>query len=229
MDFNNIDINTLDIILFICIIISMIIGYIRGFITETFSVFNWLFSGWFAFKYYSDLKLIVREYISHNIIADVLSFGTLFLLIIIFITIISNFISKNIKNSFLAPIDKILGSIFGIIRALILIIILIIASNQTIWVNNSAPSWLIKSNSYPIIILCINYIHKLLPTELIPFDYNVIDIEKLDLNTVIDKNKLFTEPPIKIEDKNEGSYTPAEREQMDRLNNMETIDTENSN
>ena len=34
---------------------------------------------------------------------------------------------------------------------------------------------------------------------------------------------------IKNSEENEGSYTPAEREQMDRLNNIETIDTESSN
>ena len=56
-----------------------------------------------------------------------------------------------------------------------------------------------------------------------------LDFDNLDLNTIIDKDKLLTEPPIKIEDKIEGSYTPAEREQMDRLNNIETIDTESSN
>ena len=50
-----------------------------------------------------------------------------------------------------------------------------------------------------------------------------------NLQEIIDKNKLLNEPPIKKNGENEGSYTPAEREQMDRLNNIETIDTESSN
>ena len=56
MDLNNLNINTLDIILLISIIISIIIGYSRGLIREFLSIFNWLFASWFSFKYYSKLK-----------------------------------------------------------------------------------------------------------------------------------------------------------------------------
>ena len=229
MDFNNLNINTLDIILLISIIISIIIGYSRGLIREFLSIFNWLFASWFAFKYYSKLKTIMLDFISTEILADALSFGLIFLTIIITITMISNFISKNIKNSLLGPVDKILGMLFGLIRAVTLILVLVIAGNQTIWKNNTIPSLLSEAKSYPMIILGITYLEKFLPNEILSFDYESIDIKKLNLNNIIDKNKLFEEPPIKKDDEKEGAYTPAEREQMDRLNNLETIETESSN
>ncbi|MBT3938955.1 MAG: CvpA family protein [Pelagibacterales bacterium] len=229
MDFSNLDINALDIILFISIIISIIIGYTRGLIRETLSIFNWLFASWFSFRYYSDLKIILRDVISPEILADALSFGLLFLFIIIAITMISNFICKNIKKSLLGPIDKILGMIFGAFRAFILILVLVIAGNQIIWVNNTTPSLLSKAYAYPMIILGIQYIEKLFPKEILTFNYDLIDIKKLNLKNIIDKNKLFEDPPVNKNVENEGSYTPAEREQMDRLNNIETIDTESSN
>jgi len=227
MDFNNL--NTLDIILLISIIISIIIGYSRGLIREFLSIFNWLFASWFAFKYYSKLKTDMLDFISTEILADALSFGLIFLTSIITITIISNFISKNIKKTLFAPIDKILGMFFGLIRAIMLILVLIIAGNQTIWKNNTIPSLLSEANSYQIIKLCITYLEKIFPNEIISFDYKSIDIKKLNLNNIIDKNKLFEEPPIKKNDVKEGAYTPAEREQMDRLNNIETIETDSSN
>ena len=223
------DINTLDIILLISIIISIIIGYNRGLIKESFSIFNWLFSSWLAFKYYPSLKIILRDFISTEIIADALSFGLIFLTMIIIITMISNFISKNIKKSLLGPIDKTLGMFFGLIRAFTLILVLVIAGNQTIWKNNTVPFLLSEAYSYPIIVLGITYLEKLIPSEILSFDYEAIDIKKLNLNKLIDKNKLFEEPPIKKNNENEGAYTPAEREQMDRLNNIETIETESSN
>ena len=227
MDFNNL--NTLDIILLISIIISIIIGYSRGLIREFLSIFNWLFASWFAFKYYSKLKTDMLDFISTEILADALSFGLIFLTSIITITIISNFLSKNIKKTLFAPIDKILGMFFGLIRAIMLILVLIIAGNQTIWKNNTIPSLLSEANSYQIIKLGITYLEKIFPNEIISFDYKSIDIKKLNLNNIIDKNKLFEEPPIKKNDEKEGAYTPAEREQMDRLNNIETIETDSSN
>ena len=157
MEFNNININILDIILFLGILISLIIGYSRGFVKEALSIINWLLAAWLAFKYYSDLKTITLSFIETNIIADAISFGILFLFSIIILTILSNLISKNIKNSLLAPLDRIMGMIFGVIRAIILIIVLFIAGNQTIWINNTLPKWILNAFSYPIIISATNY------------------------------------------------------------------------
>ena len=229
MDFNNININALDIIILISALISIIIGYSRGLIRESFSIFNWLFASWLSFKYYLNLKIILKNLISPEIIVDALSFGLIFLSVIISLSMISNFISKNIKNSLLRPIDNILGMIFGFLRAFILVLVLVIAGNQTIWKNDTIPSLLSKAYSYPIIVLGIAYLEKFFPNEIISFDYESLDIKKLKLNNIIDKNKLFEEPPIKKNDVNEGAYTPAEREQMNRLNNIETIETESSN
>ena len=229
MDFNNLNINPLDIIILISIIISIIIGYSRGLIREFLSIFNWLFASWFSFKYYSSLKKFLKDFISPEIIVDVLSFGLIFLTIIITITMISNFISKNIKNSFLGPIDNILGMFFGLLRAFILLLVLVIAGNQTIWKNDTIPSLLSKAYSYPLIVLGITYLEKIFPSELLSFNYESLNVKKLKFNDIIDKNKLFEEPPIKKNNENEGAYTPAEREQMDRLNNIETIETESSN
>ena len=229
MDFNNLNINALDIIILISVLISIIIGYSRGLIRESFSIFNWLFASWLSFKYYSNLKIILKDLISPEIIVDALSFGLIFLTVIISLSMISNYISKNIKNSLLRPIDNILGMIFGFLRAFILVLVLVIAGNQTIWKNNTIPSLLSKAYSYPIIVLGIAFLEKFFPNEILSFDYESLDIKKLKLNNIIDKNKLFEEPPIKKNDVNEGAYTPAEREQMNRLNNIETIETESSN
>ena len=229
MDFNNLNINALDIIILISVLISIIIGYSRGLIRESFSIFNWLFASWLSFKYYSNLKIILKDLISPEIIVDALSFGLIFLTVIISLSMISNVISKNIKNSLLRPIDNILGMIFGFFRAFILVLVLVIAGNQTIWKNNAIPSLLSKAYSYPIIVLGIAFLEKFFPNEILSFDYESLDIKKLKLNNIIDKNKLFEEPPIKKNDVNEGAYTPAEREQMNRLNNIETIETESSN
>ena len=117
--------------------------------------------------------------------------------------------------------------VFGLLRASILILVLVIAGNQTIWKNNTIPSLLSKAYSYPVIMLGITYLERFFPNEILSFDYDSLDIKKL--NNIIDKNKLFEEPPINKSNSNEGAYTPAEREQMDRLNNIETIETESSN
>lgn len=229
MEISNIVFNSFDIILLIGIIVSLIIGYSRGFIKETLSIINWLLAAWVSFEFYHNLKVFIINYVTSPILADAISFGILFLLSIISLTIISNFISKNIKNSLLAPLDRVLGMVFGLIRAGLLIIIIIIAGNQTVWINNNTPPWIYKSSSYPIITLTTNYLKKILPNQFFSIDIESINIKKLNLNNLIDKEELFNEPIVNKNDENETSYTPAEIEQMNRLNNIEAIDNEDNN
>ena len=229
MEISNINVNLFDIILLFGIIISFLIGYSRGFIKETLSIINWLLAAWISFEFYHNLKIFIVKYFSSPILTDAISFGVLFLLSIISLTIISNFISKNIKKSLLAPLDRVLGMIFGFIRAGLLIIVIIIAGNQTIWINNTTPPWIYKSSSYPIITLTTNYLKKILPNQFFSIDIESINIKKLNLNNLIDKEELFNEPIVNINDENETSYTPAEIEQMNRLNNIEAIDNEDNN
>ena len=229
MELNNININLLDIILLVSIIVSLFIGYSRGFIKETLSIINWLLAAWLAFKYYSDLQTITINFIDSNIIADAISFGILFLFSIITLTFLSNFISKNIKNSLLAPLDRLLGIVFGIIRAILLIIVVFIAGNQTIWVNNTIPKWIYESYSYPLIISITNNLKNILPNDFFAIDIKAININKLNINELIEKNKLFEEPKVNINIENESSYTPAEIEQMNRLNNIEINNSDKNN
>ncbi len=228
MEFNNISINLLDIVLFVSIMVSLVIGYSRGFVKETLSIINWLIAAWLSFKYYSDLNTITINFIDSNIVSDAISFGIIFLLSIITLTFLSNFISKNIKNSLLAPLDRLFGMVFGIIRAILLIVVVFIAGNQTIWVNNTMPKWMYESYSYPIVISITNNLKNILPNEFFAIDIEAINIQKFNINELIDKNKLFNEPEVNKSIENESSYTPAEREQMNRLNNIETIDSNNN-
>ena len=119
--------------------------------------------------------------------------------------------------------------IFGIIRAILLIIVLFIAGNQTIWINNTLPKLIYNAYSYPTIISATNYLKNILPNEFFAIDIKAIKIQELNINELIDKNKLFDEPEVNKSIENESSYTPAEREQMDRLNNIETIDANDNN
>jgi len=116
MDLNNISNYITDIIFLFILIISIFIGYTRGLVKEALALFSWILSGWISIKYYNLLTIHIREYINPNIIADAISFGALFVSVIILTTIITHIISTNIQNSLLGPLDKILGIVFSILE-----------------------------------------------------------------------------------------------------------------
>ena len=147
MDLNNITNNLTDIILLLILIVSFFIGYSRGFIKESLALSGWILSGWISINYYALLAIHIRKLINHQIIADAISFGALFLSIVILTTIITHIISSNIKNSLLSPLDKLLGIIFSIIRSLLIISIISIGLQQTIWEEKSIPEKYLFENS----------------------------------------------------------------------------------
>ena len=224
MDFNDITINLTDIIFFFIIVISFFIGFFRGFIREAFALTGWFVSGWVAIKYYKLLALHIREFINPQILADAISFGVIFLIIIVLAIFVTNILAKNIQNSLLAPLDKLLGIIFSIIRSFLIISIISICLEQTIWKEKPFPTWITESNSYTF----IKSINKII-IKFIPDDAFSLNSESINIENIIDNSNLFTNQDTNNVDSSEGSYTPSDRNQMEELNNEGVIESDENN
>jgi len=224
MDFNNININLFDIIIIFIIFVSIFIGYSRGLAKEALALLGWIISGWASIQYYNDISILIKNYITPQIIADAIAFGILFLTFIILTTIITHIISKNIQNSLLSPIDKIFGIIFSISRTILIISFISIFLSQTIWKEKAIPSLFKDSYSYTFINEINKIIIKFMPNEIFSFKK-----DSLNLNKVLIEEKLFSNMPTDDSKKPEGSYTPSEIEKMNKLNNSESIETNDNN
>ena len=219
MDLNNISNNITDIVFLLILIISIFIGYARGLVREALALFGWMLSGWVSIKYYNLLTIYVREYINPQIVADAISFGALFLSIIIITTIITHIISKNVQNSLLGALDKILGIIFSIIRSLLIIAIISIGAQQTIWKDKPIPEWIQNTYSYKV----INSINEII-VKFIPDQTFLFDAKSLNIKNIIKNEDLFSDQIINNVDSSDGSYTPSDINQMNELNNEETME-----
>ena len=228
MNLNSINVNIIDIAFLSVILISMLLAYSRGLLKEIFALSNWILAGWISLTYYLKIKLFFIKYISPEVLAEITSFLILFLLSIGVGTFISHFITSKFKKTALAPTDKILGLIFGFLRALIIISIVSLVLINTLWKHKTFPDRFTGSYSYPIIIKSINFIEIIFPNN-----SSLLDNQNLNLNDIKDSttNKIFEkllEPPIKVEENTADQYyKPSETEAMDRLINIETIDDSN--
>jgi len=224
MDLNNITINLTDIIFLLILIISFFIGYARGFVKESLALSGWVLSGWIAIKYYNLLTIYIRKFINPQIIADAISFGTLFLSTVILTTLVTHFISINIKNSLLSPLDKILGTIFSIVRSILIISIISIGLQQTIWKEKPIPEWIINTYSFSIINPINKFIVKFLPDKTFSFDSNSLNIKNMMIN-----DDLISDQIINNVDSSDGSYTPSDINQMNELNDTEIMEINEDN
>lgn len=121
---------TADLIIFGIMSLSVLIGIIRGFIKELISLVTWVVAICLSVMYASPLS----EHMTFTKIALVKSL-TAFLLVfigIVFVGAIINYMIGGLvrKTPFSLP-DRILGSIFGVLRGVVFVTILILIAGLT--------------------------------------------------------------------------------------------------
>jgi membrane protein required for colicin V production len=143
MIFTSFDYSILGIIAFFALI-----GLIRGFIREVFSIMNWVVAAIVTVYLRPILSNLILIKINIPIIADLISNLFLFTATFIFMSIITSNIAKGIADKFTAFVDVPFGLVFGAIKgyilsALIFSIILNIYGNK-----ENEPDWFAESKIY---------------------------------------------------------------------------------
>lgn len=129
--------NYVDIFISIFLIYGFIKGLYKGFIIEIASVIGLLLGIYLATQYSSDLSnyLISKQYFNWKegyII--ILSNVILFILTILIVSILGKVATKLVKLVALGLFNKILGSVFGLLKNILILVILIFVFNLA---NNS--------------------------------------------------------------------------------------------
>ncbi len=215
---------TADVLIAIGILLSMGFGYTLGFTKEFLSIVSFAISIAIALAAHKETSLIANSFISIPILADAAAFGAVFIISMILCTLSSHFISKTLKKSPIAGLDKLLGLIYGFVRALAIIAVLYILGNWTIW-NSSMPIWIKEAKARPLIEYSANLIIASMPKS---------TLEKLKLK-ITGKNSRaerkvstdnnindISEPPVSSPstEQNDG-YSSSDRKAFERLLNMQ--------
>lgn len=126
----------IDIVVGVVVLASALISFMRGFIREVLTiagvvggilaavftgpVFAPMVREWFgAGEGQEPSKLF--DIVPMEIVADATTYGVIFIAVVIVLSVISHFISGAAKAVGLGPVDRTLGVIFGVARALILL------------------------------------------------------------------------------------------------------------
>lgn len=214
-----------DSILIVLIFLLGIIGLIRGFIKEVVSIFNWIG----AFYLSGILKPLfiekVRELIGVPFLSDLISNATLFVIILIIISIITKQISSVIKKFVPSEINGALGLLFGFIKGYF--ISMIILSAMLVIYQDKKPIWLEKSFSHNFMITKTDGFEKIIKVLMGDFiksenkefiEKMEVDSELFDKNLIGDysENLIVEEEKIEADEKENGDNDSLE-------NHIETI------
>lgn len=121
----------IDFVVLAIIIISMIVGFLRGLVKEAFSLTGWLLALWIAMTFSSGMAELFGQQFKEPNIRYLAAFVTLFVLTLVVAAIANFFARQLIQKTGLSGIDQTLGVVFGFFRGILLVTVIVIALGFT--------------------------------------------------------------------------------------------------
>ena len=119
--------NTFDIIISAIFGYCLIRGLFRGLIKELASIVGVLSGFYAAYTYYQEIERLISDFISNTAYLNIVSFLMIFCFIFIVISIMGIIIKYLLNIVFLGWVDRLFGAVFGMIKALLIASVLLIA------------------------------------------------------------------------------------------------------
>ena len=121
------------------IAISILVGAIRGFVKEAFSLAVWAAAFLVAFQYSGAIAMELEGHIELPSARTALAFSGLFLLMLLIGGLVTFLIGKLVEKTGLSGTDRLLGGVFGGVRGLALVLAVILVAGLTPVPND--PWW----------------------------------------------------------------------------------------
>ncbi|WP_424981647.1 CvpA family protein [Maritalea sp. S77] len=142
-------ITTFDIIVGVLVLISALLATMRGFTREVLSLLTWGGSAAFAVWMYYNNPELARNYVADPMVADIVTVLLSFIVALIILHLLTMWIADLVSDSKIGPLDRSLGFVFGGIRGILIIVVLLIFGN---WLfANDLRSFAADSKTMPIL------------------------------------------------------------------------------
>jgi membrane protein required for colicin V production len=152
--------NVTDYVMIAVVLLSTIVSLFRGLVKEMFSLATWIVGFWIAIKFSGRLAAVLGKFIANPTIRYMVIFVTIFILVVILSTLVNKLFSLFIDKIGLDGVDHLLGMIFGFLRGLFLIGVILLLINFTSFVEDN---WWKESVLIPHFKVMLKWLEKMAP------------------------------------------------------------------
>jgi len=167
---------TVDFIVLGIIFFSAIVGLVRGFVREALSLIGFALAMYLSFRYSGLVGgRWVAEMVNGGTSQLVIAFILIFLVTLIASKLITHFFNQLVSKIGLSFLDRLLGSVFGILRGVLIIMVL-----STLFALTDIPKsaeWK-DALTRPAVDFTVSVIHSWLPIDWANRLKDAIDIRK---------------------------------------------------
>lgn len=144
------------------IAVSVLISFSRGFVREMFSLFTWIVAFWIGFKFSTQFSDLLSSYIKTPSIRVIAAFIILFVVTLILGSMLNFLITQLIVKTGLSGTDRMLGTIFGIARGVLLVSVILLMASLTAFAQDQ---WWRSSTLIPHFQWLIIWLKGFLPAK----------------------------------------------------------------
>jgi membrane protein required for colicin V production len=131
--------------------ISVLLSVIHGLVRELMALASWIVAFMVAQIYAADVAPVLPAAISNPSLRLLVAFLSLFLAILLVMTLLAIVMSRLINSTGLGLIDRALGAVFGLIRGLAIVMMVVLLAGLTALPRQ--PAWRQAMLSAPLVAL----------------------------------------------------------------------------
>lgn len=151
------------------LVLSVLVGLWRGFIKEVFALAVWIAALWLAFHFSGALAEMLAEAITLPSARTGLAFTGIFVAVLLVGGLLTFLLGKLVETTGLSGTDRLLGAVFGAVRGLALVLLIILVAGFT---PLPRDAWWSESRSIQALLPVAEWVAGFLPesvSELLDF------------------------------------------------------------
>ncbi|HLF97387.1 MAG TPA: CvpA family protein [Methylococcaceae bacterium] len=121
------------------IALSAVVGLLRGFIREAFSLLVWIVAAWVGLTFSHDFAPLLEKHLQTPSVRIAAAFAALFLLTLVVGGLVGYLLTQLVQMTGFTGTDRLLGLLFGVARGALLVSVLVLLAGVTPLPND--PWW----------------------------------------------------------------------------------------
>ncbi|HEX6218872.1 MAG TPA: CvpA family protein [Sphingomicrobium sp.] len=147
--------SALDIFVILALGGGALVGFVRGFVHELLSLFAWVASIAMLKLFHPQLHEGLTPSVGTSAGAAVLAFVLLFLPTFVLVKLLARNLGRKSRASLLGPVDRVLGSGFGLLKGLLaatlFFLLANLATDMIYGPEADRPEWMTESRTFPLL------------------------------------------------------------------------------